>query len=330
MTCVPSDRSLPKDSLAEEIATRIATNDIAILGSRLRPIDRKVVDALVVSMGVPGNCVPPIIVRPDRDHPGRLHLVAGAHRLEAACKRRDKDILAFIRSMTDDEARIVEIKENYERADLTALERSNHRAELVRLIGEKVPNIGHPGRPQPHDKGISKTAAKTGVSRQQIQRDLRIASITPEAQAAATQAGLANNQSALGAIAKVPAREQVEKVKEIAAKPKRTRRPAENIAAERRHETVAAELQKTATEPPAATGQVQGLTELQLHKMSIDADVSDEKFRAAYVTLHHPSPSLVKCLWPGASSIYSQAMTEHRNSAPSSETEGTGRTTAPS
>jgi ParB family chromosome partitioning protein len=208
-----------------------------------------VVGALVETMGNPANLISPILVRPHPDHPGRFALVFGAHRLEARAKRGDTHILADIRSMTDVEAQIQEIRENYDRADLTALQRSKDRADLVRLTEQRVSNVGHPsGGAQPHDKGISKVATDIGVSRQQIHRDIKIASITPEAQAAATEAGLANNQSALLTIAEQPPDKQVHKVSKIAAEPKRKRRSSEEVAAEKARKAEAEEEKRKAEE----------------------------------------------------------------------------------
>ena len=89
--------------------------------------------------------------------------------------------------------------ENLHRAELTVQERSDMLAEWVRLTEEKqsaqlAPKgpVGH--RPQ---GGINAAVRELGIDRTQAQRAVKIAAITPEAKAAAREAGIANNQSAL-------------------------------------------------------------------------------------------------------------------------------------
>lgn len=96
-----------------------------------------------------------------------------------------------------------------DRAELTALERSEHIAEWIRLT-DKGAQLGPPGGAQPNDKGIKRATKELGVERTQVQRAVKIDSITPEAKEVARQEGLSISQRALMTIAKAPAEKQAE------------------------------------------------------------------------------------------------------------------------
>lgn len=143
-----------------------------------------------------------------RDVPGEgLTLVAGAHRLAAAKQCGMTMIPAFV--MPDDateiDARLWEIAENLDRAELSALERSEHLAEWIRLTEAKRESgvssqLGtKPGRPE---SGTASAARELGVSKSQADRAVKIDSIPAPVKAAAVEAGLGDNQSALEKIAR--------------------------------------------------------------------------------------------------------------------------------
>ena len=72
------------------------------------------------------------------------------------------------------------------RAELTALERGKLVEEWRELTSEKGGKVASPpGGVQPHDAGVKKTAHELGVDPQDIRRASKIASLSPEAQAAA-------------------------------------------------------------------------------------------------------------------------------------------------
>jgi hypothetical protein len=84
---------------------------------------------------------------------------------------------------------------------------------------DKPVQVGHVSRGgRGNTGGISQAARDLGMSRQQVARRQKIATITPEGKEAATAAGLADNQSALLAVAaEESAEEQVLKVYELIA-----------------------------------------------------------------------------------------------------------------
>lgn len=69
----------------------------------------------------------PITVRPSGDGK-RVLLVCGGHRLAACRELTWETIPAFVRELTDEEARQVEVQENLVREDLTVLDRALHLA----------------------------------------------------------------------------------------------------------------------------------------------------------------------------------------------------------
>src|SRR5690606_25346281 len=103
--------------------------------------------------------------------------------------------------------------ENLHRAELTKLERAEQIDEWRELMTQAV-SSSHPA-----DRGQRKTAEALGVSLPDVQRAEKIASISPEAKAAAQEAGIDDNQSKLLEVAKAPAEQQVAKVYELKGVP---------------------------------------------------------------------------------------------------------------
>ena len=91
--------------------------------------------------------------------------------------------------------------------------------KLRRFVGKEVSRqvAAKPqgGRPQ---GGIRDTARQLGLDERDVRRAIKVASITPEAQQAAHEVGLADNRSALLEAASKPAEEQAAYLRERAAK----------------------------------------------------------------------------------------------------------------
>lgn len=82
------------------------------------------------------------------------------------------------------------------RAELTALERSKLVAEWAELTGESVASCdGKGGRGK--REGVREAARQLGVDKDDVHRSIKVASLSPEAQAVAVEEGLDNNRSAL-------------------------------------------------------------------------------------------------------------------------------------
>src|SRR5882762_6004665 len=152
---------------------------------------------------------------------GAYHLVYGLHRLAAARQLGWKEIpcqilfsstaavenpSALEMQGSDRHAWMVEIAENLHRAELTALERSEHIAAWIKLIEEDPQGSGEAeeasggldkkasGRPK---GGRSAAARKIGISEADARRSERIAALPDEAKAEAKGLDLDNNQVAL-------------------------------------------------------------------------------------------------------------------------------------
>lgn len=170
--------------------------------SHARTLSNDSVVSLAASMDVIGLRTP-ITVKPcSKFHQGQeiaaFEIVTGRHRLEAAKMLGWDEIEAIV--MEDDirACRLWEISENLHRAELTALERDKLVAEWVELTGENIgatcaENKGR-GRPQ---SGVNEASRQLGIERTDVQRALKVASLSPEAQDVARSAGLDDNRSAL-------------------------------------------------------------------------------------------------------------------------------------
>jgi ParB family transcriptional regulator, chromosome partitioning protein len=209
---------------------------------RRRQLNEKIVEHLAESISTLG-LQQPIIVREIKRTNGwgkitEPVLVAGLHRLEAV-KRLGKETIPCITvSGKKRDARMVEISENLDRAELTPLERDEHLAEWVRLSqatseisGQGVQKMRR-GRPK---GGVAEVARhfrwgnkSEGARRRTIERAVKVDGISPEAKKEARKAGLDKNHSALLRIAAEKTLDgQLEKI--------RTLRAGKSVAKEERH-----------------------------------------------------------------------------------------------
>ena len=253
----------------------IATLDIniedLIIEDRFRNPTDEDVEILVESLEQHGQ-PRAITVRKHPDDPEQYRVIAGATLVKAAEKLGWPSVRADVVKCTDIEARRWEIDENLNRHRLTAMEEGDHIAERMRTFAneeaESEQQDGKPkqGRPQ---GAISNAARKLRLKgktlkarRKEIERGLKIASIAPEAKAAAKEAGLNDNRSALLEISdKDTTEEQLAMVQEIAqgktsskakrpnpsgrnGKTKKTKRSASKASLSRKDKKVLAKLIK--------------------------------------------------------------------------------------
>jgi ParB/RepB/Spo0J family partition protein len=241
------------------VTASLKVEDIEIRSDR-RSLNDESVSVLASSMAKIG-LKSPISVRivPVNEESGDYHLIAGAHRLAAAKKLGWKHIECFVvENESDDQARLWEIAENLHRAELTAQERAEEIAEWVRITnkGAQCAQVSKGGRG--NEGGISAASRELGLGRTEVQRAIKIASLTPEAKEAARDAGLDDNRSALLKAAKQhDPKVQSEVLAKIAAeKAERKANPIKvannEISAETLEAAVAAALaQNKAVQPPA-------------------------------------------------------------------------------
>jgi ParB-like chromosome segregation protein Spo0J len=207
-------------------------------------------------------------------------LIAGRHRLEAARQLGWLTIPAYVITPASEiEESMIEISENLDRAELTPEEASLQRAEYARLRavkrGELAPDAPVAKIVQPRVQGqasttggISEAARETGVSRQQLQRDIAIASIPQEVRDEARAAGL-TTQSAL-----------LEVAAEVAA-----------TAPEKARRAKASKAPKAKAEREVSQAQAEGL---------LDGDERDELFADRAAPLHDKIAAAVKFCLPSS------------------------------
>jgi ParB-like chromosome segregation protein Spo0J len=167
-----------------------------VVPPRHRQVSDDAVARLAESMKTIGLMTPITIHSPEDDS---AWLVAGHHRLAAAKLLGWDTIDAFIVSGDEVDMELREIAENLHRADLTELEKSDHVARWAELMAARVAQncATLPGGHQPAEKGIRKIAADLKMERRDVQRAVKVASLSEEAKEAAREVGLDNNRSAL-------------------------------------------------------------------------------------------------------------------------------------
>jgi ParB family chromosome partitioning protein len=155
--------------------TELAVADI-ICRDRLRPVSEAGVAALIASIGELGVIKDAVHVRRKKD--GTFHLMAGAHRLEAARRLGMATMPVKAWTCTDDWARLVEIDDNLAGAELTALDTAlflARRKEVYeRLHPETLRGVAG-ARARWSDASelgsfASTTAEKLGITERQVQK----------------------------------------------------------------------------------------------------------------------------------------------------------------
>lgn len=195
---------------------RIPLELIDIPADRLRDLDLAWVEALAGMIQVSGQHQP-IVLRPHGDE--RYWLVAGEHRFAAVARNGAPDILAIVRVLTDDEARLVEIDENLIRRELGPLDRALFLAERKRVWERLHPETAHGGnRAEKSGKfQVAKLATrfsedvaeKVGLSERSVQRACEIAAgLRPETLADLRRTYLADHQRDLEAYSKLSPEQQ--------------------------------------------------------------------------------------------------------------------------
>jgi hypothetical protein len=136
---------------------RIAVEDVEVIVKR-REVEPEKVKSLAASMAKIGLHTPITVRRIKKGLARVLALVAGLYRLEAARALGWQHIDAFVMEGTKADARMWQLMENLYRADLTALQRAEHVAELVQAVLQDAEGaqFAPPGGQQPHDRGIKK------------------------------------------------------------------------------------------------------------------------------------------------------------------------------
>lgn len=179
--------------MAHDIQMPLALDDIEVPEGR-RTINAQSVKRLAESIEKIG-LRHPVTVRRKGD---AYILVAGLHRMEAFKKLGREHIPAVISSFTNTDARLWEIAENLHRADLSKLERDENVAEWVRLTEAKRDSNDKMSRESGGQEGGAAAASRElGMDTRDVQRAVKVDSLSEEAKDAAREHGLDDNRSAL-------------------------------------------------------------------------------------------------------------------------------------
>jgi ParB-like chromosome segregation protein Spo0J len=144
------------------------------VGERSRSLCEDAMVSLVESIKTIGLQAPISVQVDPSSRSERYVLVAGLHRLEACRRLGMAHIDARIIDLDEIERRLWEISENLHRAELTALERSEHIAEWIRLAAERRRLSAQVGpieskrddrRGHRHESGINAAARELKVQR---------------------------------------------------------------------------------------------------------------------------------------------------------------------
>ena len=122
----------------------------------------------------------PALVRPVGDG---YQMVAG-HRRKAASELAGADTLpCIVRDMTDDEAIIVMVDSNLQREKILPSEKAfayKMKLDAMKRQGKRTDLTSAPVEPKSHSRSNEELAAQSPDSRAQIQRYIRLTSLTPE------------------------------------------------------------------------------------------------------------------------------------------------------
>ncbi|MDO5631108.1 MAG: ParB/RepB/Spo0J family partition protein [Paracoccus sp. (in: a-proteobacteria)] len=156
----------------------------------------------------------PITVRPDVDGSGFL-LVSGNHRFAAFVELGRETIPAFVRPMSDEEARLTEVQENLIRQELSVMNRALHMAVEKQIYEARNPGAKHGGDRKSDQvanvvnliprRFTEEMADALGCGERDVQRAMQIAKMvakTPGLQAEISETELENNQHQLLALTK--------------------------------------------------------------------------------------------------------------------------------
>lgn len=159
--------------------SRAQITDI-IVGDRLRPVSEAGVESLIASIKETGVMKDAIHLRKKKD--GKLVLIAGGHRLEAARRLDWEEVEAKIwTDVTDDWARLMEVDDNLAGAEMNALDTAVFLAERKRLYEKLHPEtmaatgaalVAKRWGDNTSDtmSFVSATAEKFGLSKRQVER----------------------------------------------------------------------------------------------------------------------------------------------------------------
>ena len=182
--------------------------------ARLRQVDGLMAAALAENIQEIGRLRQPIEVRVSG---GSYALIAGAHRLAAVKRLGWKTIPAFVFEASDDEARLAEIDENLVRHELNPLDRASFLAARQEVWERLYPDTKHgvaggkarQGAATDTMSFAADTAQRLGITSRTVRRAVSIhRGLAADVRAQIVGTALAQSQTELLALAKLPPEDQ--------------------------------------------------------------------------------------------------------------------------
>ncbi|MBN8999076.1 MAG: ParB N-terminal domain-containing protein [Rhizobiales bacterium] len=203
---------------------RIPLDKIIVPPDRLRGVNPDQALLIASSFAARGQDTP-IQVR-TANKAGKHVLIIGGHRIEAARIAGWPDIEAFVRDVSADEARQIEIDENVYRAELSDLDRAVFLAEKKRLYEKANPAAKHGGDRRSDQVAIfgnlvprftEEVCDRLGLSERSVSRILKRATLSAEIRSRIANTPLARNGSELDALVKLEPEQQAAVVERLLA-----------------------------------------------------------------------------------------------------------------
>lgn len=138
----------------------------------------------------------PILVRPDKQHPGHFKIIAGERRFRALSMlakegRIPATALAIVRNVSDKDKDVLQLIENYARVNNTPIEVSDHFVKLVKEHGMKPSEI-------------AKIVGEGQMSDDTVRSYLKLAKLAPELRKLLKAGDPSLNKTAAGILADLP------------------------------------------------------------------------------------------------------------------------------
>jgi ParB-like chromosome segregation protein Spo0J len=224
--------------------------DISAITMKASEFDARVVAELAESFRLIGQICPIIAYR----QIDGVAVLSGNHRIEAARILGWEQVDALILDGDADFRTLIQLSENLHRRALSVLDKSEHLAAWIEIVGRKAAQLAQPaGGAQPANRYLSKTAREMNITREEVRRAERVASLTPEAKSVAKKLALVDNQRALLAAAKTEGAHRQSEVLQAFADKKAAPRRAPTLKA-------GALTDPASCEPPVSPEQGDGLT----------------------------------------------------------------------
>jgi hypothetical protein len=156
-----------------------------MIGVRPGELDQKRVRLIAESYQVTGIRLPLVLRTTEPDY--QFELLSDPHEFEAMKLHGVSSFPGMVLTLDELDGRLWQIAQLLNQPKLPVLRWAELVVEWVRLVTIKAAQVAHPpGGRQPHDKGFSRVGRVLGVSRREVERAQKIASISKRKSDAST------------------------------------------------------------------------------------------------------------------------------------------------